>query len=1217
MRSAWGRAVAIPNRSSPFLPCNVLYLNVHSPSSTGSRWLLSGNRVGVGMRFNAHVGAVLCLAVMAGCSGGETTVTDTTGTEVGSEVGLEITGQPDILFAELGTDGPAPELGGETVPEVTVQELPQDTLDLQGCLTNEDCDSGYCVPGPNGKVCTSTCVEECPKGWVCKPVGAQPDSVSICVWPHLELCRPCKAHEDCKPGVWESADYCIPYGPQGSFCGVECGKSAPCPTGYSCKNVEVGEGLFADQCMLEAGECACTPEFVADGATTACSSANDAGTCKGERSCKGALLSACDAPVPATESCNGNDDDCDDEIDEGTGGSQCERTNEFGTCLGSYSCVAGQLACDAQEPAEDKCDGQDNDCDGVADQAFPDKDQDGEANCIDQDDDGDSVSDEEDNCPLAANPEQENFDLDSQGDACDSDDDNDLVPDDGDCGPFDPTVKPGAQEICDGLDNDCDGSTDEDFVCGTGPCAGKKEGDACDDGDACTGSDTCAGGACIGTPKDCTYLDGPCTTGVCKAGACQQEAKAGTCDDADPCTVDDSCQQGSCLGIPMDCTDLDGPCSHGICLNGGCIAQFLMGACSDGDPCTSGDACKDGLCKGTAKDCSYMDGTCTKGTCSDGACVQDPLEGPCDDQDPATADDACAQGVCAGLPDPDGDGIANSGYAGPCKSGKTDGCNDNCPLAPNADQADADGNGVGDACTCVPSCAGKQCGSDGCGGSCGTCDDKDPCTVDMCQPAGTCSAAAGNNGAICTLAGGCSGKCDSGKCLATASELCNNQDDDCDGKSDEDFPLKGSACDSDDLDQCKFGTWTCKANGSGLECPSELFTNLSEACNNQDDDCDGQTDEGTLCPANYACSAGACVPTCQAVNGGWTDWSCGSCSAPCDGGTQTCTRSCTNPPPSCGGSYCSGSASQTQSCNTQPCINYLPTGTTTYSQGEQVITGVVPSGKYSITFKLWGGGGGGGAPGGGGGGAFVQGTLSVQPGDNIELRVAGGGAAENGGGGATYVFKNGSVVLVAAGGGGGGSDGCSGCHKTTNPNGGQGGGGGALGSSGETGTPDNTYNCFTNGGQGASASSGGSGGTVNNQSGYSSCTVNGNPGTSHTGGKNTVANCSLGNAASYHKGGTAGGANGSGGGGGSGYYGGGGGGAMYTYNGGGGGGGSSWVAAGVSGTNSQAGAGRNPGGTGISGYQGEAGRGGQGETDWPNPAFQSTPGNPGLIVMTM
>ncbi len=75
-------------------------------------------------------------------------------------------------------------------------------------------------------------------------------------------------------------------------------------------------------------------------------------------------------------------------------------------------------------------------------------------------------------------------------------------------------------------------------------------------------------------------------------------------------------------------------------------------------------------------------------------------------------------------------------------------------------------------------------------------------------------------------------------------ELCNGKDDDCDGKIDEDFDTLAKACDGNDNDECAKGTATCKADGSGVECINETVTNLTEACNGTDDDCDGDTDEG-------------------------------------------------------------------------------------------------------------------------------------------------------------------------------------------------------------------------------------------------------------------------------------------------------------------------------------------------------------------------------------
>ena len=57
-----------------------------------------------------------------------------------------------------------------------------------------------------------------------------------------------------------------------------------------------------------------------------------------------------------------------------------------------------------------------------------------------------------------------------------------------------------------------------------------------------------------------------------------------------------------------------------------------------------------------------------------------------------------------------------------------------------------------------------------------------------------------------------------------------------------------------------------------------------------------------------------------AVDGQWTSWgSYGSCTVTCGGGSQSRSRSCTNPAPLYGGASCAGSSSSSQACNTHNC----------------------------------------------------------------------------------------------------------------------------------------------------------------------------------------------------------------------------------------------------------------------------------------------------------
>ena len=111
----------------------------------------------------------------------------------------------------------------------------------------------------------------------------------------------------------------------------------------------------------------------------------------------------------------------------------------------------------------------------------------------------------------------------------------------------------------------------------------------------------------------------------------------------------------------------------------------------------------------------------------------------------------------------------------------------------------------------------------------------------------------------------------------------------------------------------------------------------------------------------------------EEVDGGYTDfgdWS--ECSAECDGGTQTRTRTCTNPAPANGGLYCKGDASETRECNIQDCPTYYldvfcDDQTTIYVDGVEVYSDTdwttkaslkVPITAQTIAIKCHDGGGG-------------------------------------------------------------------------------------------------------------------------------------------------------------------------------------------------------------------------------------------------------------------
>ena len=233
------------------------------------------------------------------------------------------------------------------------------------CSQHNDCVSGYCVEalGGVGGVCTRTCNNDCPADWNCRQVDIAGETTSLCVPNAPQLCLACASDSECG-----SDAACLDLDATGT-CATKCTTS--CPTGYKCAADPTGQhsGSF---CQPVTGSCACTPAM--NGATRACTSTNTIGTCYGTETCNGTTgWSACTAATATTESCNGNDDDCDFLIDEDVGGGQaCTITvSGVGSCPGTRSCSgATGFVCEGQTPTPEACNYADDNCNGSIDEGF-------------------------------------------------------------------------------------------------------------------------------------------------------------------------------------------------------------------------------------------------------------------------------------------------------------------------------------------------------------------------------------------------------------------------------------------------------------------------------------------------------------------------------------------------------------------------------------------------------------------------------------------------------------------------------------------------------------------------------------------------------------------------------------------------------------------------------------------------------------------------------
>ena len=680
------------------------------------------------------------------------------------------------------------------------------------CETGAQCLEGFCIQTADGMLCTQTCQEECPFGWECLlHTPSLPDQIYICAPTFVALCRPCTANLECWTNGVDAGEACLSYDSDGNFCGGACDTDEDCPPGYACADGQDITSADVNQCRLTDGQCECSQWYIDQGAETDCHIQNEFGTCWGTRNCKAGGLTECSAVVPAAESCNGLDDDCNGSVDEESDGGECLLLNEYGACVGAYQCEDGALKCVGTEAVPEQCDGLDNDCDGQVDEGYEDTNSDGIADCMVNDKDGDGIADGLDNCPTTFNPTQADHDLDNFGDVCDADDDNDQSADGDDCAPKDASVYPGAEEVCDAADNNCNFLVDEGFT--------DTDGDGW---------------------KDCVDED---------------DDNDGTPDEADCGPQDKAIHPGAkelCDGLDNNCDELvDEGFGQQSCGVGGCF--HTVAVCANGQAviCDPQEGAEEEICDGLDNDCDVVADEGFPDFDKDGLkdCIDEDDD---DDGDPDLTD-------CAPL---DPKRHANAIETCDALDNNCDGTVDealgtvSCGKGQCSHTVDLCVDGITQQCDPFLGVAEESC--DGLDNDCNGLTDEGlgtlSCGLGICSH--TVAACADGEPVFCDPLQG------------AEEEICDGLDNDCDAKIDEEMPQL--ACGKGNC----FHTVLSCVGGVEHSC-NPFTGALPEVCDGADNDCDGETDEelGTsgcglgICAHTVPNCLGGVAQTCNPFTG--------------------------------------------------------------------------------------------------------------------------------------------------------------------------------------------------------------------------------------------------------------------------------------------------------------------------------------------------------------
>ncbi len=756
------------------------------------------------------VGVCLALTIFSACGSDDTgpicVASECDGVCVANECIATGDGGVDAL-PDIATDIPL------------VRDTPEEASDFAvQCERNTDCRSGYCVDTADGRACSVFCTDACPEpDWTCRVVeNSGGDVVSICLPDAAVLCRPCGTDSEC--GGLD--DLCLELA-DGDFCGRECDGTDPCPDGYRCDEVSIGAEL-AQQCVPEVGGCGDCIDRDGDG--------------RGEGD--GCVAGDCDdldsrVFEGAPELCDGDDNDCDEEVDEGIEfetdeancggcGVVCAPDNGSGECIDAACVVVG-------------CD------DGFFD------------------DDGSAAN----GCEYACEPSGEEL-CDDEDNDCDgeTDEDIDLLGDPANCGACGTICEvDGASAICvagecglgdcdDGLAN-CNGFVEDgcetvlasdaehcgvcENLCAFDNASASCSGGSCQIGDCAEGFDDCDTLRSTGCETNLlTDLEhcGACrslcefatTAAVCEAGLCEPSLCEGgllDCDDdleTNGCEVDPTGDGLNCGGCGIECAFVNAAatCDESRCEMGDCEGPFRDCANGPADGCETDTDTSVVNCGSCGRTCAFPN---AEASCGEGECVM---------------------GACL-------DGWAD------CINGDTDGCETRIESDP--------GNcgGCGDLCefdNAQGICSGGDCSMGACVLGRADCneDDVDGCERNLVDDALHC--------------GACENACDDTNATAICEDRacsideCDEGFDDCNGAA---FDGCEVELESDDL-HCGECRNSCVASGGDAVCIAGDCEVLE--CDAGFGDCDGRYDTGCEVPLVASLGhCGECFNVCSYDNG--------------------------------------------------------------------------------------------------------------------------------------------------------------------------------------------------------------------------------------------------------------------------------------------------------------------------------------------------------------